>query len=123
MSNLIARTASPDRRAQAAGPRKRALLSGVIVHGGDHRTLECAIRDVSLNGARIKLVGPVPVGAPLHLVDLSHGKAYAAKLAWRRGVIAGLEFEAAYDLSDPACGAPLPVRSVWLAHTRAPGSF
>jgi hypothetical protein len=99
-------------------PRRRVLLSGKIVYGGNEMTLDCAIIDISDTGARVRLQGAQLLVEPLYLVDLRHGIAYRARRAWRREDLVGLAFSERYDLRAPPPELPKLVRQLWVEATR-----
>src|SRR3569623_616483 len=91
--------ASPEKKPEApAGvehrrqPRRRVLLSGRMGHSAHEETVDCTIVDVSSTGARLRLPDGTFLAEPLWLIDLTHGLAFKARLAWRRAHKAGLEF-------------------------------
>jgi hypothetical protein len=62
-------------------PRKRALKSGRIVFNHRHSVIDCVVRNVSANGAR--LIVPSVAGIPNHF-DLYIGEDHhAAKVVWK----------------------------------------
>jgi hypothetical protein len=86
--------------------RRRVLWSGRIVHSGGAFNVGCAIRDMSPEGAKVRLS---QAGADLpetvHFIDVRGRIAYEAKVMWRKGPTdLGLEFIAQYrlDLHLPA---------------------
>jgi hypothetical protein len=101
-----------------SSPRRRVLLSGKIVYGGNEMTLDCAIIDISDTGARVRLEGARLLVEPLYLVDLRHGTAYRARRAWRREDLVGLAFSERYDLTTPPPELPKLVRQLWVEATR-----
>ena len=94
--------------------RQRVLLGGRIVFGQDF-TCECTIRDLSETGARVR----VPPGASLPnefvLVDLPHGRAFEATVAWRRDEHLGVAFRAAHDLTGTVPPEFQRIRAIWIA--------
>jgi len=76
----------PERR--RAG-RKRVLWAGRVESG--ERLLNCAVLDVSLQGARVRLdEGPLPRG-PMTIAVSCFGT-FQAELVWERERMAGLRF-------------------------------
>jgi hypothetical protein len=106
---------SPKDRAE---PRRRVLLAGRIVYGPAEMTVDCAIVDLSQAGARVRLAGAQLLGEPIYLVNLSHGYAYKARQAWRRGDLLGLAFTEHYDLRAPPPQLPPLIRRLWVEQTR-----
>lgn len=87
-----------ERRSKA---RQRVLLSGVLTHGPAGMTLDCAVRDLSDTGARIRLTAPEDIWPPAALLILKTDQAYEARVAWRRDADIGLEFIRPLDVEHP----------------------
>ena len=98
--------------------RRRALLSGCVVYGPAELTVNCTIADISSAGARLRFSTPEPLVEPLYLIDLSHGLAFKARVAWRKDNVVGLAFSEYLDLSKPNQDAPRVLRRLWVEHLR-----
>ena len=98
--------------------RRRVLLSGKVVHSLGELTVNCAIQDLSATGARVRLPDDTLVGDPIYLINMSHGVAWRARVAWRRENRLGLEFSQSFDLSQENEAAPKVLRRLWLEHVR-----
>jgi PilZ domain len=86
-------------------PRRRVLLGGLTVHELGRCTVNCQIRDLNENGARIAISRRQNLPQDLYLIITKNHKAYKARLIWRKGDEAGLAFLKCEDLraiSDPA---------------------
>ncbi|SLN37914.1 PilZ domain-containing protein [Oceanibacterium hippocampi] len=85
-----------DRRAYA---RSSVLWPATLVYGGQSR--DCVVHNLSANGAKIQTddSDELPKNMTLRLPRFGD---FAARLAWRRGVSAGLQF-----LDDPKMIADL----------------
>jgi hypothetical protein len=83
--------------------RRRSALAGEIVFEGGAR-LGCTIQDLSVGGARVRLMGSWPEERPRGLNDLTNGMAHEITVRWKAGPIAGLRFTGSRDLrhSDPS---------------------
>ncbi len=81
-------------------PRQRALLSARILHGAENFTLDCAVRDRSEQGVRIRLRGLDPVPASFVLILVARGSAHPARVVWRNGVEMGLALAEPLDLNS-----------------------
>jgi hypothetical protein len=84
--------------------RKRVLLGGLAVFDLGRNSVDCRIRDLNQNGARIAISRRQILPNDLYLIITRDHKAYKARLIWRRGDEAGLAFLASEDLrtiSDP----------------------
>lgn len=84
--------------------RRRVLLSGKIAYGGGDFTCSCAIRDISTNGARVRIPDGYILPTQVYLIDVREGCAYDACTKWQRQAEAGLEFRAKIPLG-PDCAA------------------
>ena len=116
MSDPSSQTPSHNRASQ----RQRVLLGGRIVYGPAADTsVDCRIMDVSEKGARVRLAGSVLLVDPIYLVNLTHGRAFKARQAWRRADLLGLEFIEVYDLREPPAELPKIIRQLWVEQTRA----
>ncbi len=101
-----------------AAQRRRVLLGGRLVYGPSEMTVECAIVDMSESGARVRIPGTPLLVEPIYLVNVTHGQAFKARLAWRRANLLGLSFSEAYDLREPPPELPKIIRQVWVEQTR-----
>lgn len=103
---------TPDNKRRA--PRQRVLLAGRLVYGEADLTLECAIRDLSENGARIRLASPVALPARVRLVEVRAGVAYDCEVSWRRVPEFGLRFLGRHDLKKTTDPELLLLKRVWV---------
>jgi PilZ domain-containing protein len=78
--------------------RKRTLLSGKLAYGAGAFSIDCVISDLSETGARVQVQPGATIPEQIYLIHLRARTAYQAKVAWRRGDFAGLEFLATHDL-------------------------
>ena len=86
-------------------PRRRVLLGGVAAYEDGAYTLNCKIRDLNEKGARIVVSSGQTLPDELYLVIMRDHMAHKAKLVWRKGDEAGLQFIASEDIksiSDPS---------------------
>jgi len=66
--------------------RRRVLKDGRIILPGSRVTYDCAIRDTSENGARLRLQSDsINLPPEFELVFVADGLAYSAVRKWRRG--------------------------------------
>ena len=95
------------------GRRDRVLLSGkVVLESG--LTHDCAIDDLSPEGARLK-VGPfVALPDDFHLIVLVGGVAHRCEVRWRTPPWIGVRFAHSSDLRSAGGVAPYHVRRIWL---------
>ena len=86
-------------------PRRRVLLGGVAAYENGSYTVKCQIRDLNAKGARIVVSPQQNLPEDFYLVVMREHMAHRAKVIWRRGDEAGLEFITSEDIrkiSDPA---------------------
>lgn len=76
-------------------PRRRVLKEGKIVFADGLRVLDCTIRDMSANGARLLIASTVGLPDSFHLYEKSSGLLYPARIAWRQANALGVEFQGA----------------------------
>ena len=85
-------------------PRKRVLLGGVAAYENGSYSLKCQIRDLNDKGARITVSSRQALPEELYLIIMRDHLVHKARLIWRKGEQAGLEFLTTEDvrtLSDP----------------------
>lgn len=90
-----------ERRPQS---RRRVLLGGIATYEDGAYTLNCQIRDLNEKGARITVSGRQSLPEELYLVINRDHTAHKAKLIWRKGDEAGLQFITTQDIrsiTDP----------------------
>jgi PilZ domain-containing protein len=73
--------------------RRRVLLGAKVVEANGAFSTDCTIRNVTDDGAGLRLPAPVPVGDRVYLIELRTGLAHQVKVAWRRNAEMGVEFE------------------------------
>ncbi len=74
-------------------PRRRVLKEGKIVFADGKCLLDCTIRDMSDNGARLLIASTVGVPERFHLFQKSSGLFYGARVVWRQPGAVGVQFE------------------------------
>jgi len=95
--------------------RPRVLLTGQLVFGENALTVGCVIRDLTENGARLKLSGPAVLPAQLTLIEMATGKAHACEVSWRRLPEIGVRFVSSQDLETVRTTPALErLRRLWL---------
>jgi hypothetical protein len=97
-----------DRRAAS---RHRVLHTGKLVFG-DRFTVDCAIRDRSDDGVRVRTSKDL-LPRKLTLVAVGEGKAYTGEIVWRRGDQAGLRLTEAQDLGGQVEKGLRHARAIW----------
>lgn len=99
---------------QRRAPRQRVLLSALVVHPDFNITFRCGIRDVSEEGARLKAPPGLLIPSDFLLIDITSGKAYEARTAWRRYPYVGVAIRAPMDLAEPTTRMGRRLRTLWL---------
>ena len=83
----------PDRRRE---PRLRSLLTGTIVF--DNKcTMDCTVRNISANGARLVLADAFRLPEEFNLRIPHHDQTHRAKVVWRKGDAAGFALSDVQD--------------------------
>ncbi|MGD0866259.1 MAG: hypothetical protein ABSA49_11955 [Rhizomicrobium sp.] len=96
----------PPRARQERPPRHRTYLNGKLVYGegifapDGAFSLDCAIRDMSEEGAKVTLNKRQPLPADLFLIVVKYCVAYRAKVMWMEFPARGLKFSDSYPLSE-----------------------
>ena len=72
--------------------RGKTFLGGSIGYGYSGITIDCIVRDISPNGAKVIFSDAIPVPNDVDLVIAQHGKTHPARFVWRRGSEAGVVF-------------------------------
>ena len=111
-----------DRRSQDRGvadqrrtPRRRVLLSALVVKSDFDGVFRCGVHDVSDNGARLKIPAGLLLPAEFWLIATSAGLAYEAKTVWRGYPNVGVSVGDPIDLHDPTTRAGRRLRQLWMS--------
>lgn len=84
-------------------PRRRVLKEGKIVYADGLRVLDCTIRDISDDGARLLIANTVGLPETFQLFEKASGLLYPASIAWRQPNSIGVHFDGpASSIHDPA---------------------
>jgi hypothetical protein len=78
-------------------------------------SVDCGIRNLSENGAQVRVPPQQPLPSELTLLHISEGLAFDASITWRRGDLIGLRFTARHNLKDGADDDFRSLRAVWTA--------
>ena len=112
---MLGKTGHPEISSEQRGSaRQRVFLAGRLVYGDADLTLECAIRDLSQVGARVKLSSPVPLPSIVNLIEIRTGQAFECEIAWRRLPEIGLRFLKTHDLVNAPAGELKMLRRIWV---------
>ncbi len=101
-----------------AAPRRRVLLSAMLVNHEFDTVFRCQVRDVSDHGARLNIPDCFLVPAGFWLIALSSGVAYPAKLAWRRFPSVGVSLGEPIELEETTTRIGGKLRGVWQSAVR-----
>jgi hypothetical protein len=85
-------------------PRRRVLLGGMATYEDGAYSLKCQIRDLNEKGARILVSSRQNLPEELYLIIMRDHMAHKAKVIWRKGEEAGLQFITSEDIrsiTDP----------------------
>ena len=74
-------------------PRRRVLKVGKIIFADGMRLIDCTIRDMSDNGARLLIANTVGLPDAFHLFEKSSGMVYPASVVWRQPAAVGVKFD------------------------------
>jgi PilZ domain len=73
--------------------RRRVLKEGKIIFADGMRVIDCTIRDMSDNGARLLIANSVGVPETFHLFEKSSGMVYPTTVVWRQPSAIGVKFD------------------------------
>jgi hypothetical protein len=100
-----------------SAPRRRVLLSAIVVNREFSTIFRCQVRDVSQTGARLNIPDSLLVPTGFWLIAVSSALGYEATLAWRRYPNVGVSLGEPMNLDEPATRVARRLRNVWLAAT------
>ena len=100
---------------QRRSQRPRVLLAGRLIYGDAWMTIDCAIRDLTVEGAKLRLSGPAILPPKVTLIEIGTGMTHTCEVTWRRLPDIGVKFLSSDDLN--LTGAPEPelarLRLLW----------
>jgi len=73
--------------------RKRSFLQGRLYFNNRRSSLDCLVRDISSQGAKLKVSDSVAVPDIVELYIPNKDETYRAKVQWRTGLELGLTFD------------------------------
>ena len=97
-----------------ASPRQRVLLSGKLAYLPGALTADCAIRNLSPDGALVLTTTTTALPRDPFLIVTARAVAHKARTAWRDGERCGLAFEATWPLDTKTPAAFAGLRDLWL---------
>ena len=77
--------------------RMKAMKSGRVIIHSSGSGIDCVVRSLSPNGARLSFTDPVDLPAHFELYLLTENVRIDASLAWSKGLNAGVKFEEPLD--------------------------
>jgi hypothetical protein len=84
-------------------PRRRVLKVGKIVYADGLRVIDCTIRDLSKDGARLLIANTIGVPDNFFLYEQTAGLIYPACIVWRQPTMIGVKFDGEpTSINDPA---------------------
>jgi hypothetical protein len=75
---------------QRKSPRTSAFSAGLLVGDDRSEPLNCLIRDISRDGAQIRVNAAQPVPERGYMINLMNRCVYQTRAVWRRGSLAGI---------------------------------
>lgn len=88
MSNMMATESGPEHR---RARRQRTLKEGKVVLS-DWTTIDCTIRDINAEGAKIVLGGATSLPPEFRIITVASNTIVPVRLEWQRGLSAGVAF-------------------------------
>jgi PilZ domain len=73
--------------------RRRVLKEGKIIFADGMRLIDCTIRDMSENGARLLVANTVGIPETFHLFEKSSRTVYPTSVVWRQPSAVGVKFD------------------------------
>jgi PilZ domain len=95
-------TASDERRNRA---RQRSFLQGRLYFNNRRSSLDCLVRDISGQGAKLKVSDSVAIPEIVELHIPNKDETYRARVQWRTGFELGLTFDGDQDAPSIVPGA------------------
>lgn len=109
-------SSGPNGVERRAALRRRTLLRGRLCFGPHHViSIDCGIRNLSENGAQVRVPPHQPLPAAVTLLHIAEALAFDASVTWRRGDLVGLRFSGSHNLRDNAADEFRSLRAIWAA--------
>ncbi|MET0547403.1 MAG: PilZ domain-containing protein [Caulobacterales bacterium] len=113
MPSAMPNSDKPERRKVA--PRSRALLSGKLVFDNANQTMDCLIRDVTKDGAKVKMTSAVRVPSRVFLIDIKRALGIDCHVIWARPPELGLKFLKSHNLQEESSDPQIRgLRRIWV---------
>jgi len=84
--------------------RRRVLFFGRLSDATGAQVTDCAISNLSLTGAQVRLYAEQTLPSQLYLIDPKTHAAYLSEIVWQRGDRLGLHFRETLDLDKEITG-------------------
>ncbi|HKB96967.1 MAG TPA: PilZ domain-containing protein [Rhizomicrobium sp.] len=104
---------SPDERRPK--PRKRVLLTGIVVYANGTYSFDCTFRNLSETGARIVVGKSAQFPSDFYLINIRDRVAYEAKVVWNNGSEVGVTFQKTLPMSDITDSSLIFLKRLWLS--------
>lgn len=112
---IMARTETSERRPLR---RRRVFLSAILVSSDGSKTADCAVIDLSPDGARITLHNTPVTSGWFYFINMRDRTAHLATVAWRAPRVLGLKFAQRYDLASGLDPKLAFIKDLWFARAR-----
>jgi hypothetical protein len=89
-------------------------LGGKLVYGQANFSVDCTIRDLTENGARVRIGTSLVIDDRVWLIHLRAGIAHWSLVAWRNPPDFGLQFLEQIDLRKLSSGPNHHLRRLWI---------
>jgi hypothetical protein len=86
--------------------RKRSFLQGRLYFNNRRSSLDCLVRDISGQGAKLKVSDSIAIPEFVELYIPNKDETYRAKVQWRTGFEIGVTFENEQEAPSIVPGAP-----------------
>ena len=116
MDNLATLQPGPTLADKRGVARVRALLAAKILIGDGRMSADCMVRNLSTDGARVRISRTVPLPQTLGLLLIKDGLLFDAALAWRKDDEAGLTFTGRHDVKTAGDPAHAHAHRIWAEH-------
>jgi hypothetical protein len=95
--------------------RNRVFFAGIIVYADGVFTLDCTIRDLSENGARLTVLEGAQFPSNFFLINIRGRVVYEAVVVWIVGAEVGVSFGKIHRLTDMVDPTLKHLKRLWLA--------
>ena len=96
-----------------ASPRRKTRFKATIVYGVDRSTANCVVRDLSENGARLKLDLPADLPTLFHLIWVADRAVLEVEAVWRSKGEVGVKFLSKHNIQGRLSSELAAVCRAW----------